>query len=188
MGLEVEDNIRSARKLYENIIEANLSNGCLHVVLQAFGAECTIADILQHDFDITEWQYVFDYIQRKGFSFNWFVGLDEGITAQEVRDYLDDNYNDLLAARHLNNLAGELAGYVGLLTYPGEKDSHHAIGILPRNHLSKSRRKRLKQENAYLLIDTRSGGIIKVKSKDLAQYINHLIAANVHVALLQLWR
>lgn len=180
MPSETPHNLRSANFLRRELAKEGLKYGCVEVSLQALGADIHLTELLNGN--PTEWASLLSYIQRKGFEPNWIINVPTGVTGTDFERLFEVG----LLPDHPNPI-GKMAGYLGLESYPGDRENH-VIAILPRDLLPRDVRRDLKRLHSYVVVDANAGGSLIAPADGLAKYANQVHTDGGIFAVTQLWR
>ena len=180
MSYETRRNIREAHHLFTQAKKSGLNYGCVEVSLQALGGSAHLVDLLREN--PTDSSDIYDVIQRSGFQSNWLITTDSTFTARHYKEMFLGEVPQVG-----KQPAGRMAGYIGMAYFPQGNQINHVIGIVPRQHLSRNQRIEFKKLDSQFVIDTSSGGILRVPHQSFVNYGNMVRSNQGSFLVSQLW-
>ncbi len=186
MSHEVVRNIREAKLLCNEVIGEELNHGCVDVSLRALGAPAHLVDILKGN--ETQTTDLIELLLRRGLKPQWEFIFDAATTGMDVENLLEGRVPDI----SFRSRTG-LVGFLCRATYSDEPESgingNHVMAILPRHQLSRDRRRKLKAEKAYMVIDSNTEGVtLQVSANKLAEYAQDVMALGGTFSIIELHR
>lgn len=177
--MSVLENLRGARDLYHQAIRAELDSGCVAISLAAFGAECTLVDLL----DELPCVDIKNTVERNGFEINWLYEPAFGIPPAVVNSVLEGDVKGVVEEFYPNR---PTAGFLVISQFTNGTTASHTSALILREKMPRDLRRKLKKEQAHVIVDARTGGVRRITIQQLVDYINEVISQGGRVGLCQL--
>lgn len=161
----VTKNVSDAIFLREQAEAFGCNDGCYLVALRALGAEIHPQDLFN-----TTWEArtMTDAFESKGLKLDWFLRTEKDISAEDLKVLLNLRSPG-------NETLGEFTGhFCGISRMVDEKEIGHSFAILPRAHMPRDLRRKLKDNDSQAVVDAQSKKVlINVTLERMADYINN---------------